>query len=70
MSELTKRQREVVRGLLRGETYAEIAERLGIAARTVRMHVETIARDVPGQGPPKRRVRRHFAPNLTLSDVA
>ena len=66
---LTRRQRQVVKGVLSGETYAEIAERLGIAERTVRMHVDAIARDIAGNQTPRRRVRRYFA-DLTLSDVA
>jgi DNA-binding CsgD family transcriptional regulator len=66
---LTRRQRDVVHGIMRGETYEEIADRLGIAERTVRMHVDAIARDIDGKGTPRRRVRRYFA-NLTLSDVA
>ena len=66
---LTKRQRDVVKGVLAGETYEEIAERLGIAERTVRMHVDAIAREIDGTQSPRRRVRRYFA-DMPLSDVA
>lgn len=57
---LTKRQREIVALLAEGMTYAEIGVRLGIKRRTVRMHVETIARDLPGSGWPLYRVIRNI----------
>lgn len=59
MIPLTKRQREVVEGVLSGETYAEIAHRLKISKRTVRMHIERIAGKYDEHGPPLRCVRRH-----------
>lgn len=39
---LGKREREVLAGLLDGETEAAIAERLGISPHTVHTHVRTL----------------------------
>ena len=39
--------------------YPMIAARLGIRIRTVRMHIEYVARDLPGYGPPAWKVLRH-----------
>ena len=56
---LTTRQREVVEGLRDGFTYAEIAARLGITKRTVRMHALCAAKKLPGKGPPLIRILRY-----------
>jgi DNA-binding CsgD family transcriptional regulator len=56
---LTPRQREVVERVRDGETYAEIAARLGISARTVRMHARDAAKKIPGKGPPLIRILRY-----------
>ncbi len=39
--------------------YAGIAAKLNIRPRTVKAHVECVARDLPGDGPPAWRVLRH-----------
>jgi DNA-binding CsgD family transcriptional regulator len=39
---LSARQHEVARGVAEGMTDAEIAERLGISPRTVRMHCDAL----------------------------
>ncbi|MGH3428344.1 MAG: helix-turn-helix domain-containing protein [Mycobacteriales bacterium] len=39
---LSGRQHEVARGVAEGLTDSEIAERLGISPRTVRMHCDTL----------------------------
>ena len=41
---LTKRESEVVQGMLAGKTNSEIACAMGISERTVRFHIEEIAR--------------------------
>lgn len=46
--------------------YPLIAERLGITSRTVKMHVETISRNLPGHGPPAWKVLRHAGALLEL----
>ncbi len=46
--------------------YAGIAERLGISVRTVRMHVEYAARDLPGKGPPAWKLLRYADELLEL----
>ena len=53
---LTARQRQVVVLLAEGLDYQQISRKLGITSRTVRMHVESVARSVPGRGPPLWRV--------------
>lgn len=58
---LTRRQREVVALIAEGLTYRQIGARLGIQDRTVRMHVEYIARTLSGRGPPLYRVIAHIA---------
>lgn len=55
---LTSRQFDVVRGLLRGESYKQIAQSLGITRSTVRLHVRAIAARIEGDDPPVRRVLR------------
>jgi DNA-binding NarL/FixJ family response regulator len=42
--QLTKREREVLRGLAEGRTYEEIGERLSISPATVRVHVQKAMR--------------------------
>jgi len=42
LASLTPRETEVLRGLARGSTNAELAEELGIAAGTAKVHVERI----------------------------
>lgn len=59
-SRLTRRQREIVALIAEGMTYSQIAVRLGIKRRTVRMHVELIARELPGSEWPLYRVIRHL----------
>jgi FixJ family two-component response regulator len=39
--------------------YARIAQQLSIRVRTVKMHVECVARELPGHGPPAWKVLRH-----------
>jgi DNA-binding NarL/FixJ family response regulator len=53
---LTQRQRDVVVLLDAGLLCWEIADRLQIAERTVRRHIEDIAKKVPGAQPPIRRI--------------
>lgn len=56
---LTPRQRDVVALLDAGLTCPQIASRLQIRERTVRRHVEDIARGLAGNGPPIRRILAH-----------
>ena len=56
---LTPRQRDVVALLDAGLTCPQIAERLGIAVKTVRRHVDDIAKRVPGELTPLKRIRQH-----------
>jgi DNA-binding NarL/FixJ family response regulator len=58
---LTRRERQVVELLHMGYDPAEIAPRLGIALKTVRNHIENIAKKAPGDPPPIRRIRRDGA---------
>ena len=44
MSRLTSRERDVLRLIARGFTYARAAERLGLSAHTVASHVKKIYR--------------------------
>lgn len=44
MSRLTSRERDVLRLIARGYTYAGAAERLGLSAHTVASHVKKIYR--------------------------
>jgi DNA-binding NarL/FixJ family response regulator len=55
---LTKREREVVELLHEGYDPAEIAPRLGMALKTVRNHIDNVAKKFPGDLPPIRRIRR------------
>lgn len=57
---ITPRQREVVDRLAQGLTYREIARALGIAPKTVRVHVQAVAAHLPGPGGPQRRVLRCY----------
>ena len=66
---LTARETDVVRLLLAGRTYEEIARELGITRRTVRAHVRTIALRIEGTDPPVRRVLR-FAHHLSEPSAA
>jgi FixJ family two-component response regulator len=63
---LTTRQREIVILLHMGKGYREVAGALGITRRTVRIHVQTIARRLDGDDPPLRRVLRHAERLLNL----
>jgi DNA-binding NarL/FixJ family response regulator len=58
---LTERQTQIVDGLVRGESYAEIAARLGITKRTVRMHAFCASKKIPGKGSPLIRILRYAA---------
>lgn len=53
---LTKRQRTILESVVAGASYKAIATKLGIAQRTVRQHVETIAMQLPGKGAPRHKV--------------
>jgi DNA-binding NarL/FixJ family response regulator len=53
---LTRRQRTILVCVVGGASYKAIAEKLGIAQRTVRQHVETIAMLLPGNGAPRHKV--------------
>lgn len=44
MSPLTSRERDVLRLIARGYTYASAAERLGLSAHTVASHIKKIYR--------------------------
>lgn len=66
---LTARETDVVRLLLSGQTYEQIAGTLGITRRTVRAHVRTIAQRLEGSDPPVRRVLR-FAHHLMEPSAA
>jgi DNA-binding CsgD family transcriptional regulator len=44
MSPLTSRERDVLRLVARGHTYAGAAERLGLSAHTVASHIKKIYR--------------------------
>lgn len=57
---LTRSQFAVVALLYRDELdYPEAARRLNVRIRTIRMHVEYVARDLPGRGPPAWKVLRY-----------
>lgn len=62
---LTPRQREVVTLVAQGLTYRQVGDQLGIAERTVRMHVVRIARKLAPAGSPWRAVMRDAAALLT-----
>jgi sigma-70-like protein len=67
---MTPAQAAVVRLLSREELdYARIAERLSITVGTVQMHVEYVARWLPGHGPPAWRVLRHAEELLALTEA-
>ena len=44
LDQLTAREREVLRHIARGYLYKEIAQRLGISAKTVEAHVSAVLR--------------------------
>ena len=44
LDQLTAREREVLRHIARGYMYKEIAQRLGISAKTVEAHVSAVLR--------------------------
>ena len=44
LEQLTTREREVLRHIARGYLYKEIAQRLGISAKTVEAHVSAVLR--------------------------
>ena len=44
LDQLTPREREVLRHIARGYMYKEIAQRLGISAKTVEAHVSAVLR--------------------------
>jgi DNA-binding CsgD family transcriptional regulator len=65
MSPLTSRERDVLRLVARGHTYASAAERLGLSTHTVASHIKKIYRKLgvplsPWRSPghPCRRARR------------
>lgn len=58
---LTDREREVCQLLACGLTAAKVADSLSISASTVRTHVRSIGKKLPGGGPPQRKAVRAFA---------
>jgi DNA-binding CsgD family transcriptional regulator len=56
---LTQREREVVQLLHDGHTMVRVAALLRISEHTVRVHVNNVARRLPGDPPALRRVLRH-----------
>jgi DNA-binding NarL/FixJ family response regulator len=53
---LTGQQRKVAEFLVAGLGYKRIAARMGIAERTVKMHVKRAAEGLPGEGSPRTKL--------------
>lgn len=60
---MTARQSEIARMLAAGLTVKEVGQVLGVALSTAESHVEAIARKLPGQTPPIRRILRWWLLN-------
>lgn len=58
---LTDREREVCELLSCGLTAVDVAHSLCISASTVRTHIRSIGKKLPGDGPPQRKAVRAFA---------
>ena len=56
---LSDRERQVLKLVLEGGTYAAIGERLGISEKTVSAHVQAMAARCSGPGKPRMRLVRH-----------
>ncbi len=55
---LTAREREVCEGIADGKTVRSIASDMGISERTVTNYITSVARLIPGEAPPMRRIMR------------
>lgn len=60
MTELTKRQAEVVERVARGLPDKRIAVELDISIDTVRHHIQAAADRIPGDGRPRHRLTLFF----------
>jgi DNA-binding CsgD family transcriptional regulator len=60
MTELTKRQAEIVERVARGLSDKRIAAELQISIDTVRHHIQAAADRIPGDGPPRHRLTLFF----------
>lgn len=60
MSDLTKRQAEVVERVARGLPDKQIAHELGISIDTVDFHIRQAAARIPGDAPPRRKFTLFF----------
>jgi FixJ family two-component response regulator len=60
MSELTKRQAQVVERVAHGESDKRIAVELHISMHTVQFHIRQAAARIPGDAPPRRRLTLFF----------
>ena len=67
MTELTKRQAEVVERVARGLPDKRIAHELCISIDTVRHHIQAAAARIPGETSPRHRLTLFF---LTIDDAA
>lgn len=59
-SALTPREREVLELVARGLRYKQVATRLDIAIPTVKAHVASIAKKVPGRSRPLVKLTRYY----------
>jgi DNA-binding NarL/FixJ family response regulator len=56
MTELSKRQAEIIQRVARGQSDKAIAHELDISVYTVRTHIERIAEKLPGETPRRHRL--------------
>lgn len=61
MATFTEREQEVGVLVAEGLTGPQIATAMQISESTVRTYIERIAKLIPGDGPPMRRIALHFA---------
>jgi FixJ family two-component response regulator len=67
---LTQRQRDVVALLVAGLSQREIRERLQIRRETLRFHIRTLGKRIPGPGSAMRRVLLHARDLLDEREIA
>lgn len=60
MSELTRRQAQVVERVARGLPDKKIAHDLHISPHTVQFHIRQAAERIPGDAPPRRKLMLFF----------
>lgn len=57
---LTPRQQEVAGLVAKGMTARQIADRLGIAEQTVKIHIQDAAEQLPGETAPRHKLTLWF----------